>query len=1736
MKAYRYTILLILSLGFSSISLSAQVLTITDVTTTPTTCSNGTDGTISFTFTGGTGPFRWYIYEGGGIPVDFGFTPVNTTINSTGRRKYLFYLIAVQDTLDNVAYMTASVNGPFPMDIINYFSTDISCNNADNGTITVIATGESGSHQFDLNGPVTDSNPLGIFPGLPGGIYTVTARDASGCTTTDITPPITIINPTPVSATPDDITDAGCFGDFTGSIAITPSGGSPSGAGSGYTYAWTGPNGFTSTVEDISNLEAGDYFVAITDGNGCSSVMGPYSVGQPSQINPTLNGATDVNCFGGSDGSANITTTGGAGGYTYSWIGQLNGPVSSDQNPTNLVADIYNLVVTDASGCSRTINSIVTINEPNPITAFVNSVTPVACNGGSGGSAQITVSGGTTPYSYAWTGATSGYSSIQEDPTGMPADDYSVTVTDDHSCMETFADLLTVTQPAPLNVTVDNTADVSCFNGNDGGTQITVTGGTPPYSFQWTGAISGYTSNIEDPQDLVADSYNLTVIDANLCFITYPNIITITEPVLLDLTIDLVTHVNCNGESTGAIDISPSGGTPPYLFAWTGPGGFNANTEDITGLEAGSYNLGLTDSHGCYRDFPDLVIINENTPITATFSITGLNCGLPLPSNDGAIDATVSGGAPGYTYLWSGPSGFTAATEDISGLQPGLYVLEVTDNLGCIETMAAQTVASPPELTATTTQVDIACFGNGNGSIDLTVAGGTPGYGFAWSGPSGFTETTEDISGLEAGAYSVTVTDLNGCGVPFTDIATIAESPEILVASVKTDISCGTLTDGTIDITVSGGVLPYLFAWSGPSGFTATTEDLSGLGAGSYSLNITDGNSCVVSFPDLETIVEPSSVVASYVSQVDILCHGDATGSIEIDVSGGIAPYTYEWTNSSGNAVSVLEDPMGLPADTYSLLITDANGCIFNFPDLAILTEPSLLTADLAKTDVTCFGAGDGSIMVTATGGNGAYDYSMDGIIYQAGNSMTPLNPGFYTIWTRDANLCVVTDTITILEPEEILIQSETAIYECPGALHGEISVNGVSGGVGPYQYSIDGGLNFFNNNLFPNLAPGSYQTVVMDATGCIVNGNLNVLNEPPPMQILSYVQEDITTCSDSNEGRITISGTGGTGTMTYSLDGAPPDPSGDFQNLPGGTHLVTMIDGNGCTHDTTVVILAPSPLVITNIIVTDVTGCSGDSNGSLDVTGAGGTGALEFSLDDVTYQPSGIFNGLSAGDQIIWLRDANGCRITDTATISEPLPVAATVTKTDATYGNLGTITISNVTGGTPPYEYSINGPGGPFSNTTLYTGLVPAVYPVTVRDNNGCLYNRSIEILDTPPLSVLVNVSHVSCFGASDGSIEFVPQDAEGSVQYSIDDGANFLPDPLFENLPGNITYQLVALDDSGKLFMGTVIITEPTEIQFSHAVTPAQCNAFSETGSIDMTLSGGSGTYTFQWSDGGTTEDRSNILAGVYLLEITDGNNCTVNDTITVTSEVTVTAFAGEDTVICPGGSIQLQGSGSGSPTWDPSPFLSDEHILDPVAGGMNEMTTFVLTITESASIYGCYNNDSVTVNLYPSMGLGVTQDTFVIKGNSLQLEATGGPFEEYRWEPATGLDNTTVPDPVATPVVPTTYYVFALNEYGCDEVDSVFIDVLEDIEAYNVFTPNGDGINDYFEIKNAERFPDMLVEVYSRWGDQLFSTVGYGTGNQWDGTSRGKEVPVGTYYYILVPYQGARPISGNVTIIR
>jgi gliding motility-associated-like protein len=648
------------------------------------------------------------------------------------------------------------------------------------------------------------------------------------------------------------------------------------------------------------------------------------------------------------------------------------------------------------------------------------------------------------------------------------------------------------------------------------------------------------------------------------------------------------------------------------------------------------------------------------------------------------------------------------------------------------------------------------------------------------------------------------------------------------------------------------------------------------------------------------------------------------------------------------------------------------------------------------------------------------------------------------------------------------------------------------------------------------------------------VNSSPLILTDPPVFILDSVLQEDIS-CNGAGDGSLEIRVSGGIGPYEYSIDNqASWLPDSVFSALTPGTYEVYSRDANLCGIYAGAYTLAEPPALDLIFLTTDISGCAGDTTGIIEAIGSGGSGPLVYSLDGLNFQDSGIFTNLATGDYTVFLRDSGGCSITGPVTLNEPEAVSAVIDKTNATFGNLGSISFTSTSGGIPPYEYTIDGPGGIFSSQTFYGDLNAGTYDAIVRDANGCSYREIVDILDVEPLDVNLTLADLLCNGAGDGSILFEPLDAEGPVEFSIDSGVTYQPGPEFPDLePG--TYYLVARDSIGKVFTDSVILNEPPAINMNWTTTPAECNAFSETGAINLSISGGTGAFTFQWSDGPTDEDRSGILAGIYVVEATDENNCMLSDTIMVASLVIVDAYAGEDSTICYGSSVELFGTGGHTPSWSPVDFLSDPDVANPVAGQVTATTTYVLTISEEMSPYGCFNTDSVTLTVLPLTGLEVSEDTFVVRGNSVPLEAVGGPFSAYRWEPATGLDNSTIPNPVATPQETTLYTAYATNENGCEESDSVLVEVIEDIRAYNVFTPGGDGFNDYFEIEGAERFPGILVEVYSRWGDLLYSQRGYDEGNLWDGTSGGRNVPMGTYYYVIIPYDGAAPITGTVTVI-
>jgi len=376
---------------------------------------------------------------------------------------------------------------------------------------------------------------------------------------------------------------------------------------------------------------------------------------------------------------------------------------------------------------------------------------------------------------------------------------------------------------------------VSCNGGSDGAVDVTITGGTTPYNVSWTGP-NGFTASTEDISSLVAGTYTPTATDANGC--STSGSIVISEPTEITITIDASTSPTSCGVADGTAAVTVTGGTVSgsYIYGWSDGASYSSSVEDPNDLPAGIITLIVTDDNSCTAT-STIGLSDPNGPTIALASaaVTSLNCNGDT-NGDAQVDVTLNGGAASATYLWDDTN--TTTTEDLSNVGAGTYTIEVTDNNNCVATFSV-TITEPTAISGITIVTDITCNGDNDGAIDLTASGGTGTLIYFWDDASA--STTEDISGLSGGTYTVTITDNNGC---ISSVSATVSEPSALSTSESHTDETATGNDGTIDLTVNGGTTPYTFVWTGPGGFTSTSEDLTGLAGGTYDVTVTDANGC----------------------------------------------------------------------------------------------------------------------------------------------------------------------------------------------------------------------------------------------------------------------------------------------------------------------------------------------------------------------------------------------------------------------------------------------------------------------------------------------------------------------------------------------------------------------------------------------------------------------------------------------------------------------------------------------------------------------------------------------------------------------------------------------------------------------------------------------------------------------------------------------------------------------------
>ncbi|WP_264544749.1 MULTISPECIES: beta strand repeat-containing protein [Flavobacterium] len=1092
------------------------------------------------------------------------------------------------------------------------------CNNA-NTTFAVTATGATG-YQWQVNtgSGFTDIANGGVYSnattntltitgatsGMNGYLYRcITYNGTITCFTNSSQATLTISN---INTSTASQTNVACNGGNTGSATIIPTGGIAP-----YTYSWSPSGGTGSTA---SGLSAGSYTVTVTDNIGCTATRN-YTITQPPALTLNPNSQTNIACNGGSNGAASVNAaTGGAGGYTYNWTpGNPTGDGTT--SVTGLTAGTWTCTVTDANGCTATRN--FTITQPPALSLTAASQTNIACNGGSNGAASVnTATGGAGGYTYNWTPGNptgDGTTSV----TGLTAGTWTCTVTDANGCTATRN--FTITQPASAVSGTTVVTNVACFGGNTGAINLTPTGGVGPYTFNWVG---GPTT--EDRTSLAAGTYSVTITDANGCTGTVNA--TVTQPASAVSGTTVVTNVACFGGNTGAINLTPTGGVGPYTFNWVG----GPTTEDRTSLAAGTYSVTITDANGCTGTV-NATVTQPASAVSGTTVVTNVAC---FGGNTGAINLTPTGGVGPYTFNWvGGPT-----TEDRTSLVAGTYSVTITDANGCTGTVNATVTQPASAVSGTTVVTNVACFGGNTGAINLTPTGGVGPYTFNWVGGP----TTEDRTSLAAGTYSVTITDANGC--TGTVNATVTQpTSAVSGTTVVTNVACFGGNTGAINLTPTGGVGPYTFNWVGGP----TTEDRTSLAAGTYSVTITDANGCTGTVN--ATVTQPTSAVSGTTVVTNVACFGGNTGAINLTPTGGVGPYTFNWVGGP-----TTEDRTSLAAGTYSVTITDANGCTGTVN--ATVTQPaSAVSGTTVVTNVACNGGNTGAINLTPTGGVGPYTFNWVG--GPTTEDRTSLAAGTYSVTITDANGCTGTVNATVTQPASA-VSGTTVVTNvaCNGGNTGAINLT-PTGGVGPYTFNWVGGPTTEDRT---SLAAGTYSVTITDANGCTGTVSGITVNQPTALIASASAQTNVS-CNGGANGSATVSASGGTAGYTYSW--APTGGTGaTASGLTAGTYTVTVTDANGCTDTQSFTIIQPTALIASASAQTNVS-CNGGANGSATVSASGGTAGYTYSWAP-TGGTSTTASGLVAGTYTVTVTDANGCTDTQSFTITEPSAIDSNVTQ----------------------------------------------------------------------------------------------------------------------------------------------------------------------------------------------------------------------------------------------------------------------------------------------------------------------------------------------------------------------------------------------------------------------------------------------------------------------------------------
>ncbi len=1326
-------------------------ITVSGILVNDVSCISGADGAVEFTVGNFAGTYSYSI-NGAAAVTNQSALSIPLAGLSAGPQ----VIVVTDETTGCTATATVDVNEPSSaVTLTETINTNANCNF--NAQVTVEANGGTPGYRFafveDGVAPVPSDYTGSASAVLDPAVNTdwdVYVLDANGCPdqidVTIATDPLPMVSVPTIAANQCNLT-----GDpFTFTVTGTGVGTLEYSIGSGFqtstTFTVTAPGTYSVTVRDRNNCE----FTSPTT----------ITIYEPLGITPTI---TALPSCSNDDGVITVDTTGGTGGYSLA-ISPSAPSISLSTNVySGVPAGTYTITVTDnITTCTNDVT--VVIDAATPVT-FTLDPDDVSCNGGNDG--QITVdlpaSNDNPVYTFEIIAGpiTRGPQNSNIFP-DLVAGAYTVQVTSGRGCVNTESTtvgepaLLTVSGTAtPYDCAPDNTVNTSILT-------ITEGGGTGPYAYSINGTDYFPTNTFEIADTGSPQVINIFVRDANACIET--NTVNIAPlPTMTAASVVIATPIDCNG--TGSVDINVIGGSGNFEFQML-PSGTPQASNNFSITAPGVYHFRVIDlTTNCTIDTPPFEVLPFDTIDAELRPTSVVTC---FSDTDGAFEINITGYTGPYTYdildsNGASVRGITAANtstnpEPVTGLTGGNYTVVVTETNSpfCTTTSNVVTIDSPPApLTLSATETASVTCDNNAGVITAIASDGRPGYEYELTGAATVPYSINGtFSNLSAGSYVVNVRDAGGCIESMAVTLRVPDPIDATVTPSTTLLDCFDDTNASITVSaVTGGqgsnytytlnTISPVASSSGPQ----VSPVFTGLGAGVYTVTVTDGYNCEFTSPNV-IINEPTEIDVTLSTASTATCSNSAT--LTLSATGGTGSYTYSDTPSFVTTLGSFTASVTFPATpgTHAYYVRDANGCNSNISNEVVVEPVIPLMANPVSTNVAinCTGDTTGTITITAVGGLGNYIYTLQDT---SGTNITPVtqdSPGVFTNLPAgqyqvrvDSGDCLTTSpVITITEPANPLEATlDTSPVSCPGSDDGVLEIS-ASGGTGLIRYAISPRLDqFFETPRFENLAAGTYQVVIQDELGCFIFDDFTI--EAPVSVILTVDTASLIpeVCSGDMDGEFSVDITGGVLPYSVAIDdvdgpyttGGATQTRFDFTGLSGGDHEVYVRDALGC--ESVWPIDFPDSVTLNPEVAVEY-GCTANiSTNTVTVTidaSITDMAEVDYALNGGAYQPSNVFVDVPAGvDHVINVRHTNGCiQQTETFDIDQIEPLAIAIDD-----GELNEI-VATTTGGVGPYEYTLNGES--YGSESTFIIYASGDYTVTVTDRNGCVASatRYFEYID--------------------------------------------------------------------------------------------------------------------------------------------------------------------------------------------------------------------------------------------------------------------------------------------------------------------------------------------------------------------------------------------------------------------